>query len=183
MSGHDTDATERAAELRRAFDASFALPPPDERAVPTRLLSLRLGSDRYALRLEDVAALVADRKIVPLETRIAEVLGLAGLRGALLPVYDLGALLGYGTLAAPPRWFVSLAGPEPLALAFAQLEGYLEAPADALRPVPPEAARRYVKSLVKRNGPHGAATETLAVLDAAALAFAIGERAAVAKER
>jgi purine-binding chemotaxis protein CheW len=126
------DPDQSAAGLRRAFDASFAVPPPPRADDRERLLLLRLGADGYAFRLAEVAGFVAARKIVALGSSAAGALGVAGIRGSLVPVYSLAALVGCATVDdAPPRWFVLSGAPEPFALAFARFDGYLElAPAE-----------------------------------------------------
>ena len=52
-------ARERATQLRRDFDRSFADPPPAEIAVAEDLLAIRLGTLDFALRLSEIAGLFA----------------------------------------------------------------------------------------------------------------------------
>jgi chemotaxis signal transduction protein len=61
---------------------------------------------------------------------LPELLGIVGLRGAIVPVYDLRLLLGH-TPAGPPRWLVLAAGGQ-VALAFDHLEGHIVVAADAI---------------------------------------------------
>jgi purine-binding chemotaxis protein CheW len=111
----------KAEELRREFDGSFALA---RTASPEHedILAIQFGGDPHALRLADIAGLFVDRPITPLPSRRPEVLGLAGFRGAILPVFDLAAVLGY-TASRAPRWLV-VAAAAPIAFAFEALIGH-----------------------------------------------------------
>jgi len=81
---------------------------PDPRADPVdlsdavRFLTLRVNERRYALRAEDVAEIVR----VPAMTRVPQsppaLLGIANLRGSVLPVASLRGLLGMAEASAQP---------------------------------------------------------------------------------
>jgi purine-binding chemotaxis protein CheW len=60
-------------------------------------------------------------------------LGLAGLRGKMVPVFDLAAVLG-ASAASPPGWLVVTQGEPPVAWAFDALDRLVHVPADAVRP-------------------------------------------------
>ena len=89
------DAVNRARELRRAFDQTFAEVPLPVTQDVTNLLGIRVGGDPFAIRLGEVAGLFADRKIVPLPSPVPELLGVAGFRSGLIPIYSLRGFLGY----------------------------------------------------------------------------------------
>ena len=112
----------RAAELARAFDAGFAEAPVSATRSFEDVLALRLGGEPHALRLSQAAGLYARRTIVPLPSALPELLGLASVRAAVVPVYDLSALLGR-SCQNEPRWIV-VAAQAPIGLAFDELEGY-----------------------------------------------------------
>jgi purine-binding chemotaxis protein CheW len=114
----------RARTLRREFDESFARAAGGDEAPREDLLAIRVGGDAYALRLTECAGLFVDRRVTPLPTSVRELLGLAGFRAALVPVYDLRALLGYPR-AEVPRWMVSTAGAVVVGLAFDAFEAHL----------------------------------------------------------
>jgi purine-binding chemotaxis protein CheW len=76
------------------------------------------------LRLSEIAGLFSDKKITPVPSRVTTLLGIAGFRGTVLPVYDLHAFLG-PAMTKPPRWLV-VAANAPLALAFEELDGHLQ---------------------------------------------------------
>jgi purine-binding chemotaxis protein CheW len=95
-----------AARLRAEFDAAFSRPPGAEAAETVELLTLRLGGDSFAVRLADTAGLFADQRITPVPGPLSDFHGLAGVRGALVPVYDLAALMGYPR-SMQPRWLIT----------------------------------------------------------------------------
>jgi purine-binding chemotaxis protein CheW len=75
-------------------------------------------------------------------------LGIAGFRGAVLPVYDLAMLLGYPR-AISPRWLVAIAV-TPVALAFDSFDGYLNVRDAAIVPeARPEERERHVREVVQ----------------------------------
>jgi chemotaxis signal transduction protein len=117
----------RAAALRQAFDAGFTHAPVIDARAPHDLLALTVGGDGYVFAMREIASLAVDRAITPLPTAVRELTGLAGLRGAIVPVYDLALLLGYARPASA-RWLAVVAG-APLALAFERFDGYVRQPA------------------------------------------------------
>jgi chemotaxis signal transduction protein len=133
-----------AAELARAFDASFAEAPHDETRAFEDVLAIRLGEDPHALRLSQVAGLFARRTIVPVPSPLPELLGLVSIRAAIVPVYDLSALLGRPPRAAP-RWLV-LAAQAPIALGFDELEGYRRLSPEAFVAAPAKGALELVRT-------------------------------------
>jgi chemotaxis signal transduction protein len=113
-----------AAVMRRSFDESFAAAAASKSERLEDLLAIRLGSDPYALRLSEIAGLHVGVKIVAVPSPSAQLLGIVGLRGTLVPIYDLAALLGYPP-AARPRWIV-LARTQPVGFAFETFESHLQ---------------------------------------------------------
>jgi purine-binding chemotaxis protein CheW len=120
-----------AAALRRVFDESFAAAAAAKPARLESLLAVRLGSDPYALRLSEIAGLHADVKIVAVPSAHAQLLGIAGLRGIMAPIYDLAALLRYPS-AANPRWMVLARMSQPVGFAFETFESHLQVPDTSL---------------------------------------------------
>lgn len=117
-----------AESLKRTFDAAFAAPVSPDRRVTESFLALTIGGHACAIRVREVAGLVVARKIVPIGSPIRGMLGLAGIRGELVPVYSLPALLGYAEEKGSPRWFVLCKGSVQVALAFTTFDGYVETP-------------------------------------------------------
>jgi chemotaxis signal transduction protein len=114
-----------AAKLRDAFDASFAALPVAGAAAVHDYLAIRVGGDPYAIRLGEIAGLHRDRRVVPVVCEAPEVLGIIGLRGAIVPVYDLRTLLGYPK-GESGRWLVIAHAPSSaVAFAIDQFESHL----------------------------------------------------------
>jgi chemotaxis signal transduction protein len=132
MSDSVARLAERTVELRSAFDHGFAAALRGDAAVKQDLLAIGVGGEPCALRLSEIAGLFADRKIVAVPGSHAALLGIAGFRGALVPVYSLGAALGHSGMQAC-RWLV-IAAAAPVALAFDAFEGHVRVPADAILP-------------------------------------------------
>jgi chemotaxis signal transduction protein len=137
----------RVEELRRAFDRSFAGAPPEDTEARCDLLAIRVAGDAYALRLDEVAGLFVDRAVTPLPTPVPELLGLAGFRAALVPVYDLRALLTYSAGDAP-RWIVTTAGEAIVGLAFDRFEAHVRVSAGALA-ADASSAHRCVRQVAR----------------------------------
>ena len=131
MTNTSDAVTERLAELRTGFDRSFAEPPRRHDLETSELLAIRAGDSRYVLRLSQTSGLFSDRPVTPLPGPVSALLGIAGFSGAIVPVYDLGALLGQ-SVAESPRWLVLAAGVPALALAFHELDGHLRVPTESI---------------------------------------------------
>ncbi|HVJ53731.1 MAG TPA: chemotaxis protein CheW [Aliidongia sp.] len=146
MSG--TAISARAAELREAFDRSFAAPPRPDEGAAEDLLAIRIGGDPYAVRLSEIAGVHTDRKIVRVPGAPAALLGIAGFRGAIVPVYGTRDLLGDPGPAG--RWLM-LAAAAPIALSFELFEHHLRVPAGAVKPQEAGGERRFVRELVRTH--------------------------------
>lgn len=119
----------RVVELRSAFDRERAAPSSLRSEEQTEnLLAIRVSRDAYAIRVNEISGLATHRKIVAFPSPISELLGVAGIRGTLVPVYSLTRLLGYGTETEQVRWLALCGTEEPFALAFSNFEGYLQMP-------------------------------------------------------
>jgi purine-binding chemotaxis protein CheW len=142
--------TGRAAALRRDFDRSFTVAPLGAEAAKLDLLAVQMGTKRFALRLSDIAGLFADKKIVDVPGAGPTLLGIAGFRGAIAPVYDLQKMLGLGAGHAP-RWLV-IAAAAPVAFAFEAFEGQLRVSPAAIRAQTADDAHGVTTSFVETDG-------------------------------
>src|ERR1035441_2192420 len=141
-------AESKAAELRQAFDLSFALPPPQGSQEVEDLLAIRVAGDPYAIRLLEIAGMVAGRRVVAVPAVTRDLLGLAGIRGGVVPVFGLASILGYGQPPGSPRWMILCGVEEPIALAFSDFEGYLRLPKSSLHADENlRATRQYVNQV------------------------------------
>jgi len=149
MSEATSRVSERAGELRRDFDRAFAEPVRIEAAAKEDLLGIRVGGQACAVRLLEIAGLFSGKKVTRIPGANATLRGVAGFRGALLPVYDLQLLLGHSSAQAP-RWLV-IASAAPVAFAFETFEGQLrvsqaEILPQSSRPEMPGYARDIVRT-------------------------------------
>jgi len=129
---NDSIEDNMAAQLRQAFDRTFALPPSVASPEAEDLLTIRVAGDPYAIRLLDIAEIVTERSVVSVPTVTPDLLGLAGIRGGIVPVFSLSSILGYAPDSGSPRWMIICGSEEPIALAFSDFDGYLRLPASAL---------------------------------------------------
>jgi chemotaxis signal transduction protein len=153
VSGAALDLDERAAGLKAAFDGTFARSPQPLETATEDLLAIRTRGDPYALRVRELTALLVNRKIVPVPSPRPELLGVAGLRGALVPVYCLSSLLGYGANGAATRWLAVCGRTQSVGLAFDELESFLRLPRPTLHAVDRGDATRPHLGEAFRIGP------------------------------
>lgn len=167
--------TDRAAELRRAFDDSFSTAPQPRVELFERLLLVRAAGQPLAIRMKQIARLEASRPVLSVPSRIPELLGVAAFRGSLAPVYDLGALLGFEGSRAPGRWVALTAGNPTIALNLDQMEGQVDVEPTSLSRSP-DTERAFQK--IVRTG-----SVVRVVPDIPALVAALRHRAGIASHR
>jgi chemotaxis signal transduction protein len=112
--------------MRISFDESFASAPRLRGEGLEPLLRIRAGEEALALRSIHITGLLRIGRVLPVPSRIPELLGITGIRGTLVPVFDLAALLGLRSGGAQPRWLALTRGETPVALAFDQIDGQIE---------------------------------------------------------
>jgi chemotaxis signal transduction protein len=101
--------------------------------------------------------LYADRRIVAVPSPVVELLGIVGLRGTMLPVYDLAALLRYPP-AVSPRWIVLAGGSQqPIGFAFDGFDAHVQVTEASLvgsedREASVVVARQHVRGNVRVAG-------------------------------
>ncbi|HEX2869971.1 MAG TPA: chemotaxis protein CheW [Polyangiaceae bacterium] len=179
MSGEYKDLARAAGQLRAAFDDAFAKDQLQNDQAHVDVLAIRVAEQGYALRLAEVLAIHEGRTIVPVPTPVPSLLGLVGLRGSVVPVFDLRSLLGH---AAGPlqSWFVLVRATSPIGVAFDALDAHLRLPQSSLVGAgAPESAGRFTRgSVVTPNGPR-----PLIHLPSLALSIARSKPGASASER
>jgi hypothetical protein len=128
VSADDPKSVDR---VRRAFDDAFRRAP--EPVVDTvAVVLVRVSGVALALRRASVDRIEADRPVTRLPGAHPALLGLAALRGSVLPVWSLASLLDLPVDAATgasrraPRWLAVRRG---VGFAFGELVGMREAPA------------------------------------------------------
>lgn len=162
------------AQLKSGFDQGFAAAPRSSEARESVIL-IRVAGEVFAIRPCEISGLVKSRKIVPMPSRVPELLGVTALRGSLIPVYDLAALLDIPRGTGGLSWMILAPGDTLIALAFDGFEG---------QQVPEwlseQSERQHVRQLVR------AGSTIRAVLDVRGLTEAIRKSAGVkgpAKEK
>jgi chemotaxis signal transduction protein len=165
MSDGRSRVTERAAELRLAFDRAFAGPVRLDTSRKENFLAVRVGAERYALRLSEITGLFADKKVTRVPGGETALLGIAGFRGAILPVYSLQTLLGHSSTETP-RWLV-IASAAPVAFAFEAFECQLSALPDAILPQQSRTEMRsYARDFLQTQSFAGPIMHLPSVVDA-----------------
>ena len=122
----------RAATLRAGFDRSFAEPAQLDMTATEDLLAVRVGDDVFAIRLSEIAGLYVGKKMTRVPGGDPALLGIAGFRGTIQPVYSLATLLGRPAEASP-RWLV-IAAAAPIAFAFGAFDRHLRVASATIRP-------------------------------------------------
>jgi chemotaxis signal transduction protein len=117
--------------LREAFDRSFAEAVGAERPELLDFLALRIAGDPYAVQLSEIQSLHVGRKLTAAPSLLPALLGMAGFRGVLTPVYDLGQLLGYQAEPSA-KWLVIARSAAPIAFAFGTFDVHLRLTRDRL---------------------------------------------------
>lgn len=159
---------EQARALAEAFDRGFAVARPAAPSKPSDYLIVRIGGDPHAVPLLELAELVPLPRLTALPGSPAECLGLAGVRGVAVPVYDLRVLLGYAAGGETAPWLAILAAAR-VALTFDAVEGYLRLPDEDVGAGTADdaSARRHVRHALR------AADTMMPVLDTGSLLAAI----------
>lgn len=160
----DEGLERRAAELREAFDRAFALPlvqlPRDE----VELVVVKAGGASYGIRTSELIGLEVDRRIVPLPSARAGLLGLCSARDELVAVFELAVVLGGPAANNRPRWIALHRDKELVALAFDELLQSRRVPARDIVPLGPEPGHQAMS-----RQPIRVETEVIHVLDISAI--------------
>ncbi len=120
----ERDWSERAMELRREFDATFAKAPLESATVSQDFLMIRVSGEPFAIRVRDIGRVTSASQILAVPTRRATVLGVVAIRGVIVAVHSLARLLGHASNDMP-KWIAIAAGTETTGLAFDELERFV----------------------------------------------------------
>jgi chemotaxis signal transduction protein len=128
---------ESIGDLDQLLKSRSALAPAPEQGP--RLLVFRAGGEYYGLHMEHVREVERVGRVTAVPGAPAFVKGLVNLRGEILPLPDLGALLGHA--AAPEaagRLVVAQAAPDepPVALLVEELNGLAPLREESVAPAP-----------------------------------------------
>ncbi len=137
----------RSAErLRTEFDRAFAEPARAAAKDVRDYVLIATGSEQWALPLDGICGIEHDRALVRVPSRRAALLGLAGVRSAVVPVFDLAMLLATGggirqggairqgaSRKAPVFALLDAGSTQRVGLAFERLLQFARVGGDALR--------------------------------------------------
>ena len=84
-----------AAALRLSFDELFTRPVVEVDGAREGALTVRVGGDPHVVRTAEIVGLHARPQILRVPSPSQALLGIVGLRGVIVPVFDLAVLLGY----------------------------------------------------------------------------------------
>jgi len=105
-----------------------------------RFLTFRMGERLYALPAEEVVEVIRIPQVARLPQAPKGLMGLANLRGSVLPVASLRGLLGEGTESGSASRAVVLDGASPVALAVDSVEALVSVEAERVETKPAEIA-------------------------------------------
>lgn len=114
-----------AGQMRRAFDAAFAVAAGGVREQTEQLFAIRVGQQPYALRIADIAGISVAPVVTVVPGAPRELTGVTGHRSVVVAVYDLSVLLGDAP-SGSCRWMARVAIDPTIGLAFAGFEGNLD---------------------------------------------------------
>lgn len=106
---------------------------------------MRVGDSELCLDLSELSGVALMPRLLSLPGSRRDLLGVVAVRGRILPVFDLAALLGLtgaAGLAPSMRWMALV--DDQLGFAFERLQAHIDAPLLSLR----DAAARYVRRVV-----------------------------------
>jgi purine-binding chemotaxis protein CheW len=150
MNSPGPQISERALEMRHAFDRSFAAPVVTITVETADFIAIRLGEDSYAIAMEEIGGLHTDVAVTYCPSGFSEFVGLAAFRGVLTPVYDLAALCGYPAAAAV-RWLL-LAKGGAAAFVFATFETHFRLERSAIAARQEGMSGRHTAGVAARAG-------------------------------
>ena len=127
-----TSSNDRATALRRAFDAAFAEPLVEPLAPPTAVVRVALGELEIGVRLVDIASIVRVETLLPVPSRRRDLLGVAALRGAMVPVFSLESLLDLARHDAATTFLLVARSRPTVAFGCTNVVGILDVPLAAL---------------------------------------------------
>lgn len=140
----------RAGDLKHEFDRAFAALHVAKEDRTEDMLAIMLFGAKYALKLGDVSGIYSNKTIARIPAARPGLLGIAGFRGAILPVYDLGALIGLPA-SDKPKWLAVVRGGE-VAIAFEAFDGHLRVPADTIAANEyKDGGRQYLSHLIRSD--------------------------------
>lgn len=148
MTDEDRVVANLAEQLRHAFDRSFAELPSAPETDLVDLLAVRVAGRPYAIALSEITGLFLDRTVAPLPATAPEFLGVASLRGDVVPVYSLCTMLGDSGGDECSRWLAVAGSDRVAAFAFDHLDTHFRVPTARIAPVQADAQHRHFRATI-----------------------------------
>ncbi|HEY3973653.1 MAG TPA: chemotaxis protein CheW [Candidatus Sulfotelmatobacter sp.] len=152
----------RLADLRSAFDRTFQLPYQAKSKDVEAMIAFRIAGTALAVRIQHITGIMKRTVILPVPSIVPELLGVAVVRGGLVPVFNLATLLELPA-SGEPQWFMHMNRETPVALAFDRLEGRIEVQRSHLYADETSLRRKHIHQLAEVG------SVVRAVIDASAL--------------
>lgn len=112
------------AELRRAFDRTFAEPRQVDSGEQVELVKFRVAEEPYVVRADEIVGVIRSPRITRVPAASAALLGLGAVRGAIVAWFDLGRVVGRNGLTGAERcWGVLARRRRRIGFVFDELEG------------------------------------------------------------
>jgi len=83
-----------ALQLRAEFDQSFTLAPAEPATDEREFVIVKAGGTSFALPVTGLSGIERQKVIVPVPSKLPALLGLAGVRNGIVPVFSLAKVLG-----------------------------------------------------------------------------------------
>jgi len=138
-----------------ALPADSAPAAPDEAVEELEILAFRLGGEEYAVMVSDVREVLKVRELTAVPNAAGHILGVASLRGTMLPVIDLCKRLGLAPGARDDKARIVVVSPdeEDVGLIVDRVTGVLRIPPDSVKPAPENIERggEYLRGIVRKG--------------------------------
>ena len=127
----------------------------EKSAAEVEILAFRLGHEEYAVMVADVREVLRIRDLTMVPNAARHILGVASLRGTMLPVIDPCTRLGIepGVRDEKSRIIVVSPDEEDVGLMVDRVIGVVKIPEDAVKPAPenPEHEADYLRGIVRKG--------------------------------
>ncbi len=190
LASSNPQAGDGAAGIESAAPRAAPTGADDDAQAVQQFLRFALGNDRYAVRVDLVREILEVARMTPLPLMPAFVRGVMNLRGAVVPVIDLGARLGLAPTEIGRRTCVVIVdialgedqGVQRLGMLVDAVYEVVDAALSELEAVPRLGTAidpAYIHSMVRVRGQATAELDLGAVLNQEALAALIAEHSAL----
>ena len=114
------------ADARREFDSSFTVPAVISRKHVHLVVRIRVSDRIFAVKRDELTGISKLKQVLPIPSSASALLGITTVRGTLVPVFDLAAMLGLTSSREQAAWTLLINRATPVGLAFDDFEGQSE---------------------------------------------------------